>query len=299
MGLWEIVSTAIRVYVSNANALFLIVAVLAVPVTILLTLLITAALPDELVNFDPARGEDALSGLTVSDFRSLIVVGLIGGVLGFVISMVAIGACFVVVGEALAGRSIGWTDAIRSALSKVASLIWIPLLVGLLILGGLIAGAILIGALAAVVEALAVIVGIGLLCAFVYVAVLWSLAVPALMAEDVRGTRALARSGELIQGRWWPTLGVYLIAFVIILVVSLVLDAIFGAPEGRTGTDLVVALIGGAISQILVTPFQAAVAGVVYFDLRARKEQSQPAMPETAGGHPGQMAPPPPPPPNL
>ena len=281
MGIWEIVGSAIRVYLGNANALFLIVAVLAVPISIVLTLLTVAALPDELVNFDAGRGEDVLSGLTVSDFGSLIVVGLISGVLGFVISMVAIGACFVVVREALAGMSIGWMDAIRGAFAKLSSLIWIPLLIGLLIFGGLIAGALVIGLLAAAAEALAVIAAIALLCALIYVAVLWSLAVPALIVEDVRGSRALARSGELIQGRWWPTLGVYAVAFLIILIVRILLDAIFGTPEGAAGNDLLLALIGAAISQILVTPFQAAVAGVVYFDLRARKEPSQAEMPDT------------------
>ncbi len=292
MGVWEIVRTAIRVYISNANSLFMIVLVLAVPFTILIALLLNAALPEELVNIDPARGEDAFSGLTVSDFSSLIVVGIIGGILSFVVSMVAIGACFVVVGNALDGRPTGWLDAVRVALSKVASLAWIPLLVGLLLFGGAIAGIIVVALLGAVLEPLAVIAAIALFCAFIYVFVLWSLAVPALMAEDVRGTRALARSGELIQGRWWPTLGVYVVAFLIILVVSIILGAIFDRQGDTSSGALIVSIIGSAISQILVTPFQAAIAGVVYFDLRARNE---PTAPPVTGMPPGAGTPPPPP----
>lgn len=77
-------------------------------------------------------------------------------------------------------------------------------------------------------------------------------------------------SADLVKPRWWPTFGLYLIAAISMAIIGFVIGAIFGGRSADPNTLLVV--LQDAISQLIFTPFQAAIVAVVYFDLRTRRE---------------------------
>jgi hypothetical protein len=289
LGVFESLGAAFRVYFSKANSLFLIVAIFMIPSTIVSTLLIRSSLPPELLNFDANSRENPFIGLSTAEIRQFITVIVLTGILMFVVSMIATGACFRIVQESLAGRPADWQASVRAALAKTLSLIWVPLLVGLLFVGAATLAIVVIGSLGAIQNGLGAIGAIALFGAVVYFFVAWSLAVPVLMAEDQRGWKALKRSRDLVSGSWWPTFGLYLVVFVIVAIVGGLLSAIF-APSGPGEQGVLLAVLGNIVNNIIFTPLQAAIVGVVYLNLASRSPAGM------APGVPGGVLLPPPPP---
>jgi hypothetical protein len=110
---------------------------------------------------------------------------------------------------------------------------------------------------------------------WIYVSV--QVSVPALLTEDLRGSKALGRARNLVRGRWWQT---FLILVLGSLLASIVSGAISGLLTAVTFTDLgdsllpslILNAIGTTVATVLTTPFTAAFITVLYFDLRVRKE---------------------------
>ena len=286
LGVLDTMGQSFRVYFSNINPLIIIVALFLVPLNILMTLVLRLTIPDELMNLEPSAD---LSGLEFEDFAGLIAASVGAGLLAFFASMIAIGACFRLVESALTGEALGWRESIRIALGKAKALLWLPILEMLLFMGAGIVAVVVIGLMSQVAEPLA---ALGIFAAFgamIYYFVLWSLAMPALMAEDTRGSRALVRSKELISGNWWPVFGTYVLTFLIFVIVGGILSAIFGSStESLDNENLVLYTLENIVVNVIVTPFQAALAGVIFFRLRT-------ASP--AGPAPGSVGGPPLPPP--
>lgn len=94
---------------------------------------------------------------------------------------------------------------------------------------------------------------------------LWAVVAPVVVIERPGGLRALGRSRELVRGNAWQVLGVVLILFVGVVVVSLVLES--AAAAAGTAVGLVVRVIVG----ILAAPISALAAAVLYFELRDRE----------------------------
>jgi hypothetical protein len=113
-----------------------------------------------------------------------------------------------------------------------------------------------------------VIVFVGFLLLFVpgvIFLVFLSVAIPALIVEDRRGTDALGRSWNLVQGDWWHAFGVIVVAALLVGIVSGIIGSI-------GGNEWVIRWIFTAIAQILTAPYAALVSILLYIDLRARKE---------------------------
>lgn len=270
LGVLETFIASIKVFFANANTLLLIAAIFVIPVTILTVLVIRLAFND-LATIDP-NSQNPFEGLTRSEAIQVISAFVIGTVVNLVISMIAIGACFKAILDALSGTRPDWRGSIRAALDKVRSLVWLPVLIGLLFLAGAVAVIVVVAVLGAVSEQLGALVGMAGLAGAVYVFVLWSVAMPVLMAEDRRGLAAVTRSQQLIKGQWWPTFGVYALAFLALIVVSTILSSIFNV-GGRTGDEgLVLTSLYGVVTNVLFTPFQAALVGVVYLNLALKKQ---------------------------
>lgn len=105
----------------------------------------------------------------------------------------------------------------------------------------------------------------------------WSVAVPSLIIERRSPLRALGRSRRLVKGRWWPTAGVLLVSVVMVAVVSGVLQALLAAIAHVSSRPsllfaVVVSTVSSAIASIIVQPFTATVATILYYDLRVRHE---------------------------
>lgn len=274
LGVFGSLGAALKVYVSNLNTLIVIVAIFVIPATIVTVLAVRLTIGDSLLELDPNTQANPFEGMAGSEVIKIAAAFFVGMALNLVISMIATGACFRAVHEALEGNKPDWKTSIRAAMERVGALVWLPILIGLLFIAGVAVGAVLIGLLGAVNDQLGAIAGLGLFGAFVYVFVAWSVAIPVLMAEDRRGLDAIRRSQQLITGEWLPTFGLYVVAFFLIIIISALLTAIFN-PAGRTGDEgLVLSTLSSVVSNVIFTPFQAALVGVVYFNLLLKKGQA-------------------------
>jgi Membrane domain of glycerophosphoryl diester phosphodiesterase len=111
----------------------------------------------------------------------------------------------------------------------------------------------------------------------IWVAIRWSVAIPALFAEGIGPVKALGRSWNLVRDNWWRTLGIVIIVSIMVSLIQTALQALFVgvasvvpglSDDVRSGmvttvTTLVDALVG-AITPIAIT--------MLYLDLRVRKE---------------------------
>jgi hypothetical protein len=110
-----------------------------------------------------------------------------------------------------------------------------------------------------------------------WVAIRWSVALPALFAEGIGPVKALGRSWNLVRDNWWRTLGILIIVSIMVSLIQTALQALFVgvaavlpglSDDVRSGmvttvTTLVDALVGA------ITPIAIA---MLYLDLRVRKE---------------------------
>ena len=104
----------------------------------------------------------------------------------------------------------------------------------------------------------------------VYLYVRWYFVPQAVVIEDVRGPRALSRSGLLVTGFWWRTFGLVLLANLAIAIPGFVLLTPFTAIAESTDRA-VWALVGSAVTTSITAPFVALYSTLLYYDLLARR----------------------------
>ena len=103
-----------------------------------------------------------------------------------------------------------------------------------------------------------------------YLLVRWYFVPQVVVLEDARGPDALARSGELVHGAWWRTLGVIALANIAATLPGLLFISPFSALADSTDRALW-QLVGEITAATLTTPFVALVSTLLYFDLRTRR----------------------------
>ena len=242
LGIGEVLDVALKIVWRNAATLFKIVVFVVFPVQVISAIIQLSAIPekDEFEN---------------TDIAALVGAFTVTGILGWVASTLAAGACFRAIASAYLGERTHWRASLEFALRRLRSIIWVTLL------GGLAAGLGLI---------LCIIPG-------VYLWVVFSLAVPVLLTEDKRGTKALGRSRDLVRGYWWRVFAIVLLGTILAAILGGVVEGLLGAVSGfdttpTDATSAVLSVVAGTISDVLTTPFTAAFVTVLYFDLRVRKE---------------------------
>jgi hypothetical protein len=240
--LGEILSGAFDIYAKNAQGLLLIVAVVVVPLSVL-SFLLSHFL------FAPDTKEAFLGGQTVTitegrSFGLVLLASLSAAAIAVIISAVLQAALLRAATQATIGDPVDLDASYRWGFQRFASVLWVSILVGLAVAIGFV---------------LLIIPGIILL-------VMFEASVPVVVVEGSRGTQAMRRSWELVRGHFWHVLGVIVVAALITAVVSGILGAIGSA-------NAVLSLIFTTIAQIIVAPFSALVAVLLYLDLRARTER--------------------------
>ncbi len=256
MGIGEILDVAIKIYRRHAWTLWRITLVVIAPVTILSNLIVVSATPSGITtDFGGTGGFGAHAGLTQHQVTTLLTGDLAAFALLFVGYLFATGAAFDAVSKAFLGEPANWRRSLAYAARRVHSLAWLT------ILGAIVT---LLGAIACLLPG-------------IYLAVSFTVAVPVLLSEGLRGRRALGRSRRLIKGRWWGTLGLILLGGILTTVANSVFTGLaIGVAAGGAGGDTFVGFTVGSLASIaaktLTTPFAAAYITVLYFDLRVRKE---------------------------
>jgi hypothetical protein len=299
----EILDVAIKIYLKHAWTLIKIVALIVTPVQFIGALITTSAAPEGFS--DPDRVV-VLEEQRDDIWRFFAAAGVVG-VLSFILLLLATAACFKAVSDAYLGQTPTVGGSLRYAVKRWRSLIWLPIVMGVLLL----LPVAIIGILAAAFESGALL-GLGLLGVvplLVWLWVSWSVATPALLFEGLKGTKALRRSFFLIRDRWWRTLGAVILGSIIAGIVRSALAALFSQLVFTSADSFfavsMLSAVSGTIGSVLATPFQAAVITILFFDFKVRKEgfdlQLLASEMGTGGdiGPPPDILPPPPPPRNT
>jgi hypothetical protein len=97
------------------------------------------------------------------------------------------------------------------------------------------------------------------------------------ITEDVRGTKALRRSYELVKGKFWWIGAVLLIAMIAGSIAGSIFTvpvavASFAAFRDNIFLDVVVRTLANILALLVTFPLQIATIGLLYVDARVRKE---------------------------
>lgn len=225
-----------------------------------------------------------VAGFTITDSEAYIALP-VSVIVSYIGSIVLSGLLIVVISEAVLGRRISIGEAWRrvrprllalvglSILALLAALVLIGLVVGIVALAGVTSG-----------RTLAVILGIPLgmlaVAALIFFGIRLNLASAALVLENVGVIPALKRSWTLSHRSFWRILGITLLAGIITQFIT----GIAGLPgsvltavgTGVDGAGGLLFLIGGqlwaALVAAAVAPFITGVTGLLYIDMRIRRE---------------------------
>jgi len=252
LSIGEILDVAIKIYLRNAWTLFRVVLVVVAPVQVVSALIEASASS----NGSGITTTSTTGTTTVDSHELALYLSAFGAatILGIVANTVATGASFKAVADAYLGEQPTWRSSLRFAFARIHSILWITFLGGIATVVGLV---------------FCIVPGVYLWIAF-------AVAVPVLLTEGVKGTKALGRSRALVGGRWWGTFGVVLLGTILAGVVSAAIGALAGFTAGSTDANSVsgflVRSVSGTLGSMISTPFTAAFVSVLYFDLRVRKE---------------------------
>ena len=180
LGIGEILDAGIKLFVRHWKPLVLSVVGLILPVQILSALVTASVAPEQ---FDLTSSETGVDEGEEAEF--LIGQGVIA-LLSVISVLLATAVCFKAVADAYLGVEPAWRRSLRFAVGR---------------LGGLFGVAVIGGVLVALATLALIVPGIWLF-------VMFSVAVPALLLERIGPVHALRRSFRLVRGRWWPTAGV-------------------------------------------------------------------------------------------
>jgi hypothetical protein len=117
-------------------------------------------------------------------------------------------------------------------------------------------------------------IGIGFLLLVVpgvYLLTIWAVIVPAIVLERAGVMEAFGRSRALVSGRFWPVLGVVLVAAVLSAVAQGIVSAVLSFLP-----PFLQYWLGGAVAAAVAVPFMALAITLTYFRLSEEKGASTP-----------------------
>ncbi len=237
----EILGDALALYRRHWTTLLPIVAVVAVPLSVVDSYA-RHALGGTTQLVQGPGGQVHLQ--TSAGFAGALAATAVFGVISVLITQILTGAIGRAAAGLFVGRDLELEDAYRFGLARLWSILLVGILVALAVTAGflllVIPGFIVLTRLAA--------------------------AVPSLVVEDARGRSALSRSWRLVAGRSWPVFGAILTAALLGGIVA----GLIALPFGTAGW--VVSGIASGVGQTITTPFTVLVSVLIYLDLRVRRE---------------------------
>jgi hypothetical protein len=249
----EILDAAIKLYVQNARTLMGAVVVIVVPLQVLYGVVLLSVYSNP---HDISAGFASI-GTTVTPAEAHARLGAtaIAQIINLLGNSLILGACV----KALSAAYLGQQPTVRDSL-RFGGRRLLPLLVLVILRSiGLVIGFLLL-----------IVPGVWLYAA-------WSVAVPVLLIEQAGPIRSLGRSRRLVQGSWWRSAGVLIVAAVLGLVVGgaiegLLTGAALASGHPSIGFVVIITVLAAIVSAVLLQPFSAAVVTVLYYDLRIRRE---------------------------
>jgi hypothetical protein len=240
----------------------------------------------------------ALIGSSLSSLASIVTTGLA--------TIVLSGLLTVVVGRAVFGAHITIGEAWQRARGRLLALIGF---IALEVLGAVILIAIVVGVLVAAISAVngpaAFVIGAplvaALLAGLVYVGVKLSFAPTLIVLERLDVVSAMNRSFALVKNDFWRVFGIIVLGQIVsgMIAGAVSVPFTFGGQlllvmgSGSMSAaifGLVLMAIGGAIGQIITSPFNAGVVVLLYTDRRMRAEAFDLVLQSGAATPPGTPA---------
>ncbi len=274
MSVGEILDASFKVYRRNFVTMAKAILVVAVPFG-LLSALIRAS-----VSTNATTLSNISTSTNATPSASTYAANLSTDLVSLLAAAVSTAVIYRVVGSAYLGNPSSWREAVSVGLRKAHSVLWVTVL-------SFIAYAVLIAIPAVVIVLVAVhstgfgviagfLLGVPALCALVWFWVVSELAIPSLMLEGSKGTKALLRASRLVRHLWWRSFGcMVLVSLIVGVLTSVVAGVIVGILLAFSSSDLatiVVLFVSGVLTTILFTPITASAYVVLSIDLRVRKE---------------------------
>jgi hypothetical protein len=251
-GIGEILDTAVALYRARIGRLLGLTALVVVPVQALSALVLMSGRPDTF-DTDTNLGVGLPVYSTRQDFATLLAARLVVLTLTVVSTAFVTAACTRAVADAYVGQEDQRREFVRVAGRRIFAVVGLSIIV-------------------AIAQAL------GFFACFVgFFAVLgfFAVAIPALILERVGVFAAIGRSFTLTKLHFWRSLGIAFSAQVLGATMTFGLTAalIGFLFHGAGPTAAIISQsIANALSSTITTPFIAAAAVVLYFDLRIRDE---------------------------
>lgn len=216
--------------------------------------------PTGSTTFGPAN----LTSSQVTNMLGLIGLGAIGA---FVLLPFSVGAVYRAVTDVSLGRPATVGSVLRETLARYFPLLGLIALV--FVFGFVWVIALIIGFI------LLILPGIAVIAAGIFFSIRWSLAVAAMMAEDIGPINGLRRSWNLVAGMWWRTFGILLVVTILQGIIGLALGFLLGLIVGVAlsgDLQLAVSSVGSTLLSAIISPITTIAIVLLYFDLRVRKE---------------------------
>lgn len=278
MTVGDILDGAFRLMKADLRSLLPVVAVFVVP------LQLVAAFAQRNV-LGGAGIFDAMSDPSLASEGSFAtdadaIVGVVAGLLNLLVLPFLAGAVSQIVSASYLGRRLGAGEALRATWSRFWALFggWVVVhvleLVGLVVAGVVFVGLALSGSVvagAAIGVLLALLVGLPVLLAAMALSVATA---PAIMVERLGPVAGVRRSWSLVRRRFFPVLGIALLAGLVATVLGQILGfvpTVLGLVIGLEGGWVLLA-VGAIVTALITEPIVAIVATLLYFDLRIRFE---------------------------
>ncbi|MGH2968681.1 MAG: hypothetical protein ACRDK0_06405, partial [Solirubrobacteraceae bacterium] len=247
----EILDAGIKIYTRHWRVLMGCVVWVVLPVQIV-SVLITLSIAPEQLDFTTTSPD---AGVAPGEEDAFVASQLVIALLQGFVYMVTTAACFKAVSGAYLGATPDIGRSLRFAVRRLPAL---------LVLG--------VVTVAALVPAFLLLIVPG-----IWLAIAWSLAVPALLFERVTPVAALRRSFRLVEGRWWRVCGTLIVGVLLVSFMGGILAGLLVVipsllAGGNDAVAAVATVVGSTVASVITTPFTAAVVALVYYDQRVRKE---------------------------
>jgi hypothetical protein len=286
LGLGELLDGAVGVLRRYPRPTLGFAAVVAIVATVVNTLLLVTAYRP-FVDLDEAALEAGDTEALESALGGVAAGGLLSLLLTLLSTAVLTGVLTAVVGRAVLGQAITIGEAwaqVRPRLGRLLGLALLLAIVPFLVLVAATAVAGVLLALAGGGVVLAIPFVLAGLAGAVYLYIRWSLA-PSVLVLEKTGTReSLRRSSVLVKGDWWRVFGISVLALLIAVFVSLVIQVPFellgagsigdlaGSAQALSARAVIASALGSIVAATLVDPFTAGVRALLYVDRRMRAE---------------------------
>lgn len=249
MGVGDVLDGAFKLFKANARTILIVVGAFVIPLQFLAAFLLREQFSPGLLDIldDPTVAESA----ETMDIAS-VVGSAVAGLLGLLTRPLIAGAVSWVVAASYLGQPTTAGAALRATLRRFLPLLAATFLVGVAHVLGLLAAC------------------VGIIVPFA----LFTAVTPAVVLEGLGPVQAMRRSWRLLRPRFWPVLGIVVLAWLIATVLENLLGGVPAVIVTVVGGPFawVVLAVSGIVSALITTPIVAIVATLVYFDGRIRHE---------------------------